>query len=342
MKNLKSLSALAIAMLMILLLTAVDVMDTSPMARTYHQMAYDSESGQVVLYGGQTVALGDSIQPNRETWLLDPYTRIWTKMNPTDTPGGFSGGDMTYNSNADRSILSVISDDWDTLQTWAYDANLDTWTQLADGPVAMVGQRIVYDAESDRIIMFGGFTITDYKVYDETWAYDYNTNTWTKMQPRIHPSGRNYIGMVYDSKADRVIMWGDYKKYTPAADSSVWTYDYNTNTWQEFEHKKDGPSVRDYMMLAYDEKADKIIMYGGYSYGNDETWTYDLSTDTWQQMQPTDNPGPLSRYAMVYAKNINQTILFGGRIGSQRFVYNPDTWYYKFKSDRWTIASSDE
>ena len=309
----------------------------SPAARGYHQMTYDTESQRVVLYGGQTGYWLDPIYQNHETWLFDPETNTWTKKSPATSPGGFGGGDMTYDSKADRSVLSVLSDNFSTLQTWAYDANSDTWIRLVDGPRRLVGQRLAYDKESDRIIMFGGFDFSNFKLVDETWVYDYNTNTWTDMQPGVHPSSRNFIGMVYDAKADRVVLWGDWQRnYTPATDESVWTYDYNTNTWQEFQHKKDGPDVRDYTMLAYDEKADKIIMYGGYDYGNDETWIYDLNTDTWRQMLPITNPGIISRYGMVYVKDENRTILFGGQVGPNQFQYMGGTWSYNLKANRWT------
>jgi hypothetical protein len=251
---------------------------------------------------------------------------------------------MTYDSKADRSILSVVTEDWNALQTWAYDANSDTWTQLADGPIPMFGQRVVYDTQSDRIIMFGGITLTNFQFVDETWVYDYNTNTWTNMQPRKHPSGRNYVGMVYDSNADRVVMWGDWQwKYNPSTDSSVWTYDYNTNTWQEFKHvNKDGPAVRDYQMLAYDEKNDRIIMYGGYEWGNDETWIYDLNTDTWRQMYPLKNPGVISRYTMLYARDTNRTILFGGQDGPNYNQFKGETWLYDLRHNKWTNATEED
>ena len=206
----------------------------------------------------------------------------------------------------------------------------------------MVGQRIVYDSESDRIIMFGGVDFSNFKLVDETWVYDYNTNSWANMQPRDHPTARNYQGMAYDSKADRVVMWGGagVRIALQGPDKpAVWTYDYNTNTWEQLESSKDGPAVRYYISLAYDEKADKIIMYGGYDYGNAETWIYDLNTDTWQQVFPENNPGVLSRYGMVYVKDVNRTILFGGQDGATHFVYKGDTWSYQLKTNRWKNIS---
>ena len=248
---------------------------------------------------------------------------------------------QAYDAESDRIILSVISDDSSSLQTWAYDVNSNTWVQLADGPFPMVGQRIVYDSESDRIIMFGGLDIKKFLLVDETWAYDFNTNTWTNMEPRIHPKSRNFHDMAYDTKADRVILWGGDLN-GQANKNAVWVYDYNTNTWEEHKRRDaNAPELRYYMNLEYDEKADKSIMYGGYSYGNNETWIYDLNTNTWQQMQPEDNPGAISRHAMVYVKDVNKTILFGGQDGVTQFQYKNETWGYDLKHNKWTKLSPD-
>jgi len=344
MKKVSLLGLSVFAVILLLLTTAGSAFGESPSPRGYHQMVYDPDSGYVILYGGQTGEWGIEESFNHETWFFDPNTNVWTKMLDDDlpsNPGGSAGGDMAYDSKDKLSILSVISDNLNELQTWAYDASTNTWEQLADVPrPPMLGQRIVYDSESDCIIMFGGFDMTTYKFVDETWVYDKTDKSWKNMQPKKHPSGRNYVGMVYDSKADRVVLWGDWQQnYTPATDDAVWTYDYNTNTWQEFKHKQDGPVVRDYTMLAYNEKADKIMMYGGYEFGNDETWVYDLNTDTWQQMQPIDNPGVISRYAMVYAKDANKIILFGGQDGATNYQYNNETWSYSLKHDEWKIIS---
>lgn len=312
----------------------------SPNAGGYTQMAYDSESGLVVLYGGQKT--GDYLDPANylhETWTFDSIAHAWTQMFPAASPGGSSGGSMTYDSKADRCILSIVADDYGTLQMWAYDANINTWTQLADGPKVMIGQRIVYDSESDRTILFGGFGppwTWGQGIFDETWVYDYNTDTWTDMQPRVRPPGRNYQGMTYDSRADRVVMWG--KVYFHPNKNVVWTYNYNSNTWQSFAYTY-GPGMRDYIDLVYDERADRIIMYGGYDFGSSETWVYNLNTHAWKRMQPRNNPGVLSRYSMVYASNVNSTILYGGQDGPTYDVYKTGTWSYSLRFNRWTNIS---
>jgi len=71
-------------------------------------------------------------------------------------------------------------------------------------PPARCGQGLAYDQESDRIIMFGGFGckgVND-SVYNDTWSYNYNLNSWTKMNPDISPSARMYFAITYDPSND--------------------------------------------------------------------------------------------------------------------------------------------
>ena len=304
-------------------------------ARGYHQMAYDSDAGLVIVFGGQTGYWLDKKFQSHATWVYDPSANIWEQMKTNKNPGGFAGGDMVYNPKAKCSILSIASDDFTELQTWAYYTEENTWERLADGPINMVGQHLAYDSESDRVIMFGGVEMTDFQLIDETWAYDINTDTWTNMNPATHPNRRNYHGMTYDSKADRVVVWGG--DVGGGQDPSVWTYDYNTNTWEELSAENTNPPTHYYYMsFVYDESMDKIVMYGGAGGGNDETWVYDLNTNMWEQMIPATNPGALSRHGMVYATNINSFILFGGQDGANEFIYRADTWAYNLATNTWT------
>jgi hypothetical protein len=334
MKGASILSVLSFAVLVLLLMTAGDSLSTSPSPRAYHQMVYDPDSEFVILYGGQTGEWNPPENFSHETWVFDPVENVWTEVTPEDSPGGSVGGSMAYDSSAKRTILSVISDDLTELQTWAYDFENNIWTRMADGPHAMLGHRIAYDSESDIIILFGGIEMAKFKFVDETWAYDYNTDTWTYMKPSGHPHARNYHGMAYDPIADRIVVWGGDVR-GPGKKELVWTYDYNTNTWQDFKYEY-GPANRDYLDLAYDDEAESFVMYGGYPYGNDETWVYTLDTNTWQQMQPANNPGLLSRYTMVYARNVDRTILFGGQEGPERYNFMSETWSYDLNTDTWS------
>ena len=69
---------------------------------------------------------------------------------------------------------------------------------------------MAYDAESDRVILFGGQTGSDTaedSFKDDTWAYDVAANKWTEMKPVSGPSRRSAAELAYDAESDRVIMY---------------------------------------------------------------------------------------------------------------------------------------
>lgn len=137
---------------------------------------------------------------------------------------------MAYDAESDRVILFGGANHTgpELNDTWGYDYNTDTWEQLAAGPTNHLGPRLAYDAESDRVILFGGFDFPSGSPRDDTWAYDYNSNTWTEMDPSVRPPGRNYQPLVYDAESDRVITWSGYDAEGKPVDDSVWAYDFNT------------------------------------------------------------------------------------------------------------------
>ena len=134
---------------------------------------------------------------------------------------------------------------------------------------------MAYDAESDRVIMWGGET-SDKSV----WAYNYNTNTWEESESSGGPQLFEQGAMVYDVAADRHIL---YKGF------DMWTYDYNTNTWEKLElTTEQAPSYLSYHTLVYHNSSDRIITFGGgggFTF-NDETWVFDLNEIAWTKVGP--------------------------------------------------------
>ncbi len=137
---------------------------------------------------------------------------------------------------------------------------------------------MAYDAESSRIILFGGERGP--VQYEDTWAYDFNTNAWTDMTPAQRPAVQNYPEMAYDAGSDRVIQFGG------AGGAETWAYDFNTNAWTNM-NPVEHPSGRWLHAMAYDEGSDRVVLFGGESETavlSDETWAYDFNTDTWTHM----------------------------------------------------------
>jgi hypothetical protein len=114
---------------------------------------------------------------------------------------------------------------------WLYDFNTNTWTEMKPGNgeyrLGLPYSAIAYDVESDRTIFIGG-----YPIGDDTWAYDSTTNTWKKLVSSTVPSMRSLHAMVYNSSADRVVLFGGQVGYKlDYYSGETWTYDLNTNTW---------------------------------------------------------------------------------------------------------------
>src|SRR5439155_592798 len=146
-----------------------------------------------------------------------------------------------------------------------------------------------YDAQSDRVILFGGDLAGG--LFNDTWAYDFNTNAWTDMAPGLSPPATLCDAMAYDSESDRLIMFGGVG--SPVYLNDTWAYEFNKNTWT---NAPAGPSARYSHAMVYDSQTDRVILFGGYSVGPgsgylNDTWAYDFNTNAWTSM---DHPVPLS------------------------------------------------
>src|SRR5439155_196202 len=117
-------------------------------------------------------------------------------------------------------------------------------------PPARSGHAMAYDSQSDRLVLFGGGSSSGgvFVLVDDTWAYDFNTSTWTAMNPAVAPRLRESSAMAYDSQADRVILFGGYGGY-----NDTWAYDFNTNTWTDTNPVVEPPGRWGHA-LAYDSQ----------------------------------------------------------------------------------------
>jgi N-acetylneuraminic acid mutarotase len=250
---------------------------------------------------------------------------------------------MAYDPEIDRIVLyigSTMSSEGEILpagETWAYDFNSDTWTNLEgkEVPVGLLGAEMVYDAESDRMVMFGGLDTESFLTRNDTWTYDFESNTWTKMEPTVSPLGRNFPAMAYHERSDRVILFGGYP-----VRKDTWAYDLNTNTWEEME-PAEMPSSRLYCDMVYYPVSGGIVLFGGARSGSesplDDTWVYLYETGTWSELAPGTYPSERGWYAAAYSTRAERVILFGG--GPSREEYADETWVFDPVANTWTNVS---
>ncbi len=142
------------------------------------------------------------------------------------------------------------------------------------------GYELAYDAESDRVILFGGANEVAWGLND-TWAYDYNTNTWTEKSPG--PAKHLGARIAYDAESDRIILFGGYN-LAGILFNDTWAYDFNLDTWTEMKPSISPPG-RNYQAMTYDAKSDRVLTWGGVD-------AYDkLSPPTYGHMISTRTPG---------------------------------------------------
>ena len=266
-------------------------------------LAYDSESDKIVSFGGSHA---DQF-PSNQTWIYDYTENTWTQVLPTNVPYMREYCKMVYDSESDVVIMfggalhrdsNPLSDDsWYFNDTWSYDYNTNTWTNMTytSYPLNYYFDAVAYDSESDRVIVYGGTKEADAyldptggRYTDETWSYDYNTNTWDNITPSVSPSPRTGSSMVYDSKNDLIILFGGYTHLQRTEiDHETWSFDYNTKTWTELD--PEGDLERRAYSMAYDSESEKVVLFGGNTGDDpytflDDTWVFDYDALTWTQM----------------------------------------------------------
>jgi len=325
-----------------------DVLDE----REFVAMAYDSSADRSILFGG------DGISSYDDTWEYNYNTNMWLKKNPSYSGGNLSfrsqqgSPGFAYDPDADRSILFGGYDGSSFYnETWEYNHNTNTWTNrfpsVSGGTLTgRTAIMMAYYDSVDRMIMFGGIWLDGGQVRtNETWEYNYNTNTWTNRSPTHEGVLPPFIlgGMAYDSSADRLIYIGGNDGSNNQ--NETWAYNYNNNTWWKLNPSFVGGtlSVTNMNGLVYDSGADRSILFGGdstqgESFGNiNDTWSYNANDNTWYKVNFEDIGGELygrEAFGLVYDSTSGKTIVACGFI-------DLDGPMNGFTNETWTLNMNE-
>ncbi|MFW9793326.1 MAG: kelch repeat-containing protein [Candidatus Thorarchaeota archaeon] len=261
----------------------------------------------------------------------------WTEMSPEDIPPSRLDANLVFDNGSDVAILfgGALGDGVRAGDTWAYSYESDEWTNMSPSvaPPARAFAQMAYDSGSDRVILFSGAVTQEFH-FNDTWAYDYDSNTWTNLSPPVMPSPRRYASMEYDVESDRIILFGGILG-TGGTTGDTWAFDYDTNTWENMDPSS-APSARMYSVMAYDSESDRIILFSGcYPGVFTDTWAYDYNTNTWQNMNPSENPGAYPG-SMVYDAEEDLCVTYVGAIDFDETQLTNESWAYDYDSNTWT------
>lgn len=227
-------------------------------------------------------------------------------------------------------------------------AQSGVWTVVvASGPSARSGHAMAYDAQRQRVMMFGGRDALG--LCADTWAWD--GLAW-QLLAATGPSAREGHAVSYDAQRAVIVMFGGQ---TQAGDSAE-TWEWNGNSWLPHLFVAPPPARRGHAM-AYDSQSGRTVVFGGMSSSAflGDTWEWDGGN--WIQAQVA---GPTARreHAMA-ACGTSGVLLLGGegeesRSGSYYICFGgcglvpwssswratrSDAWLWS--SGQWTRLSRD-
>jgi N-acetylneuraminic acid mutarotase len=172
----------------------------APSWRTGEQLAYDSDTQEIYLFGGYDGArFPDDPDLAKifcgDTWRYAPGNDSWTLLSPTRA----------------CQQIAPLSDER-----------------------ANAGGTMIYDGRTKEIILFGPFAGSWYFPQTKTYAYNISTNTWTDKKATGAPDaeGGNNI-MAYDSRAGEIVLFrsigGTSNLYAFNSSQNVWTAKDSSN-----------------------------------------------------------------------------------------------------------------
>ena len=240
----------------------------------------------------------------------------WSLMQSESNPPSRRSHSMTYEPEHDVVVVFGGYGNGSHLgDTWVLDLETREWRDMKPqvAPSPRAATTMVYDPDSERMVLFGGFAVGHSIVSNQTWAYSYANNTWTDLGPDNAPSERASYGMAYDSKRHLMVLFGGFTEQ--GYHNDTWIFDPAENSWKELQIDGEVPAARGAMGFVYQAANDVFTMFGGFSDRGffKDTWTLDLNTATWSRADPNNSPAPI-RTRMVHDVTSGNSYFFGGDV----------------------------
>lgn len=290
--------------------------DDAPSARFDGTIAYDPAGKQIFLFGGQ-----DFEGTKNDLWSYSLTDRRWTAVNPVGgtKPQPRFGHTLVFDSTRRRLILFGGQAGGFFSDVWAFDITDVSWRQLSRddvGPTRRYGHSAIYETGRGRMVISHGFTNAGR--FDDTWAFDFTSNTWRNISPAsggARPLRRCLHHAVYDAANGEMLLYGGCSSgFGPCPQADLWAFDLAANRWSE-RTPATSPAGRDHYGFAFDAVRMRAILFGGSGSAGllGDTWEYDPSGRTWLSASlQGDPPTARSRQEGTAAADLGAVFFFGG------------------------------
>jgi uncharacterized protein (TIGR03437 family) len=282
-----------------------------PSARFDGTIAYDPGNRRVYLFGGQDTA------PRNDLWFYSLPMRRWVQV-PVEgaKPPARFGHTLIFDPARRRLVVFGGQAAGFFSDVWAFDLAQNTWQQLAgdnSGPSRRYGHSGIYDSARDRMVVSHGFTNSGR--FDDTWAFNFASNTWQDLSPSgARPLRRCLHHAVHDAAGDQMFLYGGCASgFGPCPLGDLWSFDLAANRWTERTGQLK-PPPREHYGMAFDAVRNRLVLFGGTGGGLlNDTWAYDPRANSWRQPPISgDSPSPRYRHQTAYASDRGNIFFFGG------------------------------
>ncbi|TJY37081.1 Kelch repeat-containing protein [Pontimicrobium aquaticum] len=198
-------------------------------------------------------------------------------------------------------------------------------------------QAMAYNSDESKIYLFGG--ANHEKVMNDLWCFE--KDEWIQIDLNNKPEPRTFSNLVYDSKNERLILFGGNKVlFGDGSNSNTLlndTWEFKNGQWKKLT-TKGTPQPRAEAAMVYDEIRNRVVLFGGYTF---QDKSYKKLNDTWEfyenEWHLITNDGPSARNgaAMIFDIKNKVSILFGGStIDRQYGKTKGETWSWNGKKWR--------
>lgn len=230
-------------------------------------------------------------------------------------------------------------------QTWEWRADCGNFAEIApEGPEARGRYAVAYDP-AGRALLHGGRTREGtsglYTLFDDTWALDLQTDTWSRISEGGPGARTNHVAAVANGQ---LLVYGgndstDGASFNPLGDT--WAMDLESGAWEQLDTGR-GPPARLFHAATVAPDGSALYVYGG---GDEQAffgpffgdlWKLDLGSLEWIELHPGGRDAPAARIwaTLHYDEAGERLLLFGGHDDGSLGNRN-DLWAYDLAGGDW-------
>jgi hypothetical protein len=145
-----------------------------------------------------------------DTWRFDPENLRWRELGMTNNPGPRCLHSASYDSRRHRMLIYGGQRGSASLgDLWALDLNGDSWRELTPttSPPGRTFAASIYDALSDRLVVFGGASGGEKSA--DVWAFALADSSWSAVATSgAAPAARSGAAAAYIESENRALYFG--------------------------------------------------------------------------------------------------------------------------------------